>query len=59
LIGESFVGVPGVKIGAVYIPILTDLPYIGKVVFGQDILVYSSFGLVFLTSYVLFKPAWV
>lgn len=55
LIGESFVGVPGVKLTALYIPFLTDLPYVGKIVFGQDVLVYASFALVFLTSYVLFK----
>lgn len=55
LIGENFVGVPGVKLGQIYIPLLTDLPYVGKIVFGQDILVYASFALIFATSYVLFK----
>ncbi|HFC04901.1 MAG TPA: ABC transporter permease [Rhizobiales bacterium] len=55
LIGESFVGVPGVKLGQIYIPFLTDLPFVGRIVFGQDILVYTSIILVFATSHVLFK----
>ena len=55
LIGESFVGVPGEKIGQIYIPVLTDLPIVGKILFGQDVLVYGSIALMFATSYVLFK----
>ncbi len=55
LIGESFVGVPGVKLGQIYIPLLTDLPYVGRILFGQDILVYGSVALMMATSYVLFK----
>jgi len=55
LIGESFVGVPGVKLGQIYIPLLSDLPFVGRILFGQDILVYGSFILMFATSYVLFK----
>ena len=55
LIGESFVGLPGVKLGQIYIPLLTDLPVIGRIFFGQDILVYASIGLMLATSYVLFK----
>jgi len=55
LIGERFVGQPGVKLGQIHIPVLTDLPYVGKIIFGQDILVYVSFALIFATSYVLFK----
>jgi len=55
LIGESFVGLPGVKLGQIYIPLLTDLPVIGRIFFGQDILVYGSIALMLATSYVLFK----
>ncbi len=55
LIGESFVGLPGVKLGQIYIPLLTDLPIVGRIFFGQDILVYGSIALMLATSYVLFK----
>jgi general nucleoside transport system permease protein len=55
IIGESFVGLPGVKLGAIYIPVLTDIPFIGRILFGQDVLVYSSFLLTAGVAYVLFK----
>ena len=55
LIGESFVGVPGIKLATLNIPGLTDLPVIGRVLFGQDILVYASFALVALVSWVLYR----
>ena len=42
LIGSSFVGLPGVKLNHVFIPWLSDLPYVGRLVFGQDPLVYIS-----------------
>ena len=42
LIGSSFVGLPGVKLTHVFIPWLSDLPYVGRLVFGQDPLVYIS-----------------
>jgi simple sugar transport system permease protein len=53
LIGEAFTGLPGVKLEKIEIPILTDIPFIGPILFGQDILVYVSFALVVLVSYVL------
>lgn len=55
LIGEAFVGLPGVKLNALAIPGLSQIPFIGPILFGQDILVYVSFGLVAAVSYVLFK----
>ena len=55
LIGEAFVGLPGVKLTKLAIPVLTDIPFIGPILFGQDILVYVSFALVAAVSYVLFK----
>ncbi len=55
LIGEGFTGLPGVKLTAIDIPLLTDLPFVGPILFGQDILVYFSLVLVAAVSYVLFR----
>jgi len=55
LIGEGFVGQPGVKLEKLHIPVLTDLPLIGPILFGQDLLVYVSLLIVAMVSYVLFR----
>lgn len=55
LAGERFVGQPGVRLQKLEIPGLTDLPYVGKVLFGQDILVYFSVVLVLVVGHVLFR----
>jgi simple sugar transport system permease protein len=55
LIGEGFTGLPGVKLSAIDIPVLTDLPFVGPILFGQDILVYFSLVLVAVVGYVLFR----
>lgn len=43
MLGASFVGQPVEKLSVLYIPILTDLPIVGRILFGQDALVYLSF----------------
>ena len=53
LIGSGFVGLPGVKLANVSIPWLSDLPYVGRLVFGQDPLVYLSIALTAGVAYVL------
>ena len=55
LIGEGFTGLPGVKLSAIDIPVLTALPFVGPILFGQDILVYFSLVLVAVVGYVLFR----
>jgi ABC-type uncharacterized transport system permease subunit len=55
LMGESFVGTPGLKLPALNIPGLTDLPFVGRILFGQDALVYLSFALVIGVSWFLFR----
>ncbi|MTI45817.1 ABC transporter permease, partial [Roseibium hamelinense] len=55
MIGEAFIGVPGLKIPELYIPVLSDIPFIGPVFFQQDALVYLSFALVGLVAYGLFR----
>ena len=53
LIGSGFVGLPGVKLTSVSITGLTDLPYVGRLVFGQDPLVYLSVILTLGVAYIL------
>ena len=56
LIGENFTGLPlpdSAKLQNVHIPVLTDIPLLGPVVFGQDALVYASVALTVLVAWVL------
>ena len=55
MLGESFVGQPGVKLDAIHIPVLSDLPFIGRLVFGQDPLFYASILLTIGVAYFLFS----
>ena len=53
LIGESYTGLPGVKLAAIQIPVLSEMPFLGPVLFAHDVLVYLSFVLVLAVAYVL------
>jgi ABC-type uncharacterized transport system permease subunit len=55
MIGEAFVGQPGVKLGAIYIPGLTDIPFVGRLFFGQDPLFYVSILLTVGVAWFLFR----
>lgn len=55
MVGEAFVGLPGVKLTNIYIPVLTDLPVVGRLLFGQDPLFYISIALVIGVSWFLFR----
>lgn len=55
MIGEAFVGQPGVKLTNLDIPFLTDLPVVGKLLFGQDPIFYISIALVFAVMWFLFR----
>lgn len=54
MLGESFVGRPGVKLGVIDIPVLSDLPVVGRLIFGQDPLFYISLILTAAVAYFLF-----
>jgi general nucleoside transport system permease protein len=54
MIGEGFVGQPGVKLPNLHIPGLSDLPLVGKLVFGQDPIFYISIALVIAVWWFLF-----
>jgi len=55
MLGTSFVGLPGERLPNLYIPVLTDLPVVGKLLFGQDPIFYISIALVFGVSWFLFR----
>ena len=55
MIGEGFVGQPGIKMEALHIPLLTDIPVVGKLFFGQDVLFYASLILVAAVAWFLFR----
>ncbi|MCP4382182.1 MAG: ABC transporter permease [Hyphomicrobiales bacterium] len=55
LIGEAFVGTPGLDIPAVHIPFLSDLPLVGELIFGQDPLTYVAIALAFAVAWFLFR----
>lgn len=44
-IGTNYVGKPITGLEPIHIPLLTDLPIIGRMLFGQDLLVYLSLAL--------------
>lgn len=44
--GANYVGIVAEKFDPVKIPLLGDIPYIGKIMFNQDLLVYISYLLV-------------
>ncbi len=55
MIGESFIGVPGLKLPELYIPVLSDIPFFGPVFFQQDAVVYVGLALIAGVTYVLFR----
>ena len=55
LIGQAYVGLPGVKLESLAIPLLSDIPVVGPLLFDHDILVYLSVLLVAGAAHVLFR----
>ena len=55
MIGEGFVGQPGIRMDGLDIPLLSDIPLIGQLFFGQDLIFYVSITLVFGVYWFLFK----
>lgn len=55
MLGESFVGLPGVKLQPIVFPVLSDIPFIGPLLFRQDLIFYMSIALVAGISWFLFK----
>ena len=55
MVGEGVVGVPGVKMQPIVIPLLSDIPVIGPILFAQDLFFYLSILLVAGVNWYLFK----
>ena len=55
LIGAEFVGKAIQRLEALNIPILSNIPYLGPILFSHNILVYFSFIIVFIVGWFLLK----
>jgi general nucleoside transport system permease protein len=55
MIGENFVGRAGIRLPSLDIPVLTDLPLVGRLIFGQDPLFYVSIALTAAVMWFLFR----
>ncbi|MBW8282713.1 MAG: ABC transporter permease [Rhizobium sp.] len=55
MLGEGFVGVPGVKLQPIAIPLLADIPVVGPLLFRQDLIFYLSILLVVGVNWFLFR----
>ena len=54
-IGEPYLGVSGIKLQPIAIPLLADIPFLGPLLFRQDLFFYLSIGLVVGVNWFLFK----
>jgi simple sugar transport system permease protein len=54
-LGDSFVGERGEQVPPLPIPGLADIPFVGKVLFDHNLVVYGSFLAVFLTWYFFYR----
>ncbi|MGV8939395.1 MAG: ABC transporter permease [Allorhizobium sp.] len=55
MIGENFVGVPGIKMQPIAIPGLSEIPFLGPLLFRQDLFFYLSAALIVGVHWFLFK----
>ena len=55
MLGEPFVGSPGLRMEAISFPVLADIPVIGPLLFHQDIFFYLSIALVIGVNWFLFS----
>jgi len=55
LAGAGYVGIAGPVLPKLHLPIISDLPLIGPVLFGHDALIYLSFAMLALTAWFLYR----
>lgn len=54
-LGNPFVRIPGPTVPSLRIPLLQDIPILGPLLFRSDLLVYSSFALIFLSWFFFYR----
>lgn len=54
-IGEPYVGMSGIKLQPIIIPVLADIPFIGPLLFKQDLIFYMSIALIIGVHWFLFR----
>jgi simple sugar transport system permease protein len=54
-LGNPFVRIPGPTVPSFKIPLLQDLPLLGRLFFQSDLLVYLSYGLIILVSVYFYR----
>lgn len=55
MIGEAYVGQSGIKLPQIVFPILADIPFLGPLLFRQDLIFYLSIALVAGVHWFLFR----
>ena len=56
--GRGFIGKPGLRVGEWPLPVLSDLPLVGKAVFGQNALVYVAVLVTVAMWFALSRTRW-
>ncbi len=55
LIGNAYTGMPGLSMSRIHIPLLSDIPVVGPLIFGEDPLVYLAVALTIAVWWFLFR----
>ena len=55
MIGDTYISVPGLGLSRIHIPGLSDIPFFGPILFGEDPLVYLAIALAIGLGWFLFR----
>src|SRR6478735_12067597 len=50
MLGEPYIGVEGIRLPPIVFPVLADIPFVGPLLFSQDLIFYLSIALAFGVS---------
>ncbi|MEL6919959.1 MAG: ABC transporter permease [Pseudomonadota bacterium] len=53
--GEAFIGLPGIRLETLSLPVLSDIPVVGQILFGQDPIFYISIILLLAIRWFIFS----